>query len=426
MTKKTIIRFLGMALMLQVFLACSPDDYTYHDNSVMSIEDIDHIELIANQRMLLADGRAQLELYPRLFTKDNYLIPDERIQNDWLEYTSESGIALQRYFSTSDASLIGKTITAKLKIKGTQLESNSVSFQVVEPLNRQYTSEIRIPVVFHIIQTTEDIESFGGAYKQEQIEQVLRKLNYMFSGETTQNPIGVDTHIRLVLAGYDPDGSRMMEPGINRFTTKEIDATNNYEDFLAEHHLIWPAGQYMNIWLISDRGNVSGTFSKVSNRCMPQYVPADAQGMPEGIEWKEYQDEPLLAKDLGVLYKLQELDKIDRNFKVSEYEPGYNEIGYYIGRYLGLLSTCNYMNDEIGTDYCDDTLNYIRDESKPGRNETWYKESEGCYFRAENIMDDPTGGHCSISRDQCMRMRWVLNNCVGRSAWKSDFAFEGK
>ena len=121
MTKKTIIRFLGMALMLQVFLACSPDDYTYHDNSVMSIEDIDHIELIANQRMLLADGRAQLELYPRLFTKDNYLIPDERIQNDWLEYTSESGIALQRYFSTSDASLIGKTITAKLKIKGTQL-----------------------------------------------------------------------------------------------------------------------------------------------------------------------------------------------------------------------------------------------------------------------------------------------------------------
>ena len=262
MTKKTIIRFLGMALMLQVFLACSPDDYTYHDNSVMSIEDIDHIELIANQRMLLADGRAQLELYPRLFTKDNYLIPDERIQNDWLEYTSESGIALQRYFSTSDASLIGKTITAKLKIKGTQLESNSVSFQVVEPLNRQYTSEIRIPVVFHIIQTTEDIESFGGAYKQEQIEQVLRKLNYMFSGETTQNPVGVDTHIRLVLAGYDPDGSRMMEPGINRFTTKEIDATNNYEDFLAEHHLIWPAGQYMNIWLISDRGNVSGTDRK--------------------------------------------------------------------------------------------------------------------------------------------------------------------
>ena len=162
MTKKTIIRFFGMALMLQAFSACSPDDYTYHDNSIMSIEDIDHIELIANQKMVLADGRAQLELYPRLFTKDNYQIPDERIQDDWLEYTSESGIALQRYFSTTDVSFVGKTITAKLKIKGTQLESNPVSFQVTEPLERQYTSEIRIPVVFHIIQTTEDIESFGG------------------------------------------------------------------------------------------------------------------------------------------------------------------------------------------------------------------------------------------------------------------------
>lgn len=426
MTTKTIIRLLGMCLMVQTFPACSPDDYAYHDNSVMNVEDIDHIELIANQKMLLADGRAQLELYPRLFTKDNNQIPDDRVQDEWLEYSSESGVALQRYFSTNDASLIGKVITAKLKITGTALESNAVSFQIVDPLEGQYAADIRIPVIFHIIQTTEDIESFGGAYKQEQVEQILRKLNHMFSGETTRNPVGVDTHIRLMPAVYNPDGGRLTEPGINRLTMQEIDAANNYEDFLAAHHLIWPAEQYMNIWLISDRSNVSGTFSEVSNRCIPQYIVPGVQGMPEGIAWKEYQNETLAAKDLGVIYKLQELDKIDRDFRISEYEPGYNEIGYYIGRYFGLLPTCHYMQNEIGTDYCDDTLNYISDESKPGKNETWYKESEGCYFRAENIMDDPTGGHCSVSRDQCARMRWVLGNCIGRSAWKSSFAFEGK
>lgn len=77
--------------------------------------------------------------------------------------------------------------------------------------------------------------------------------------------------------------------------------------------------------------------------------PASAQGMPEGIEWKEYGNGSLLTKDLGVLYKLQEVDKIDRNFYSWGGEPGYNETGYYIGRHLGLLPTCNYTADEIGT-----------------------------------------------------------------------------
>ncbi len=425
MTKK-IIRLFGMPLILQVLTACSPDDYTYHDNSVMNVEDIDHIELIANQKMVLADGRAQLELYPRLFTKDNNQIPDDRVQDNWLEYSSENGIALKRFFSTSDASLIGKEIKAKLKIRGTGLESNTVSFRVVAPLENRYTSDIRIPVIFHIIQTTEDVESLGGAYKQEQIEQILRKLNYMFSGETTQNPVGVDTHIRLIPAVYGPDGSRLAEPGINRLTLKEIDSANNYEDFLQEHKLIWPAERYMNIWLISDRSRGSSEFVRISNQSAPRYISPEVQDAPEGIEWKVYQNEALEAKDLGILYKLQELDNIDRDFRYSAFEPGYNEIGYYVGLYLGLLPTCDYMNSENFTDYCDDTLNYTRDESKPGNNELWYKESEGCYFRAENIMDDPTGGHCSVSREQCIRMRWVLNNCPGRLAWKSTFAFDGK
>lgn len=422
MTKR-IIRLFGMPLILQVLTACTPDEYTYHDNRIMNVEDIDHIELIANQKRVLADGKAQLELYPRLFTKDNNQIPDERVQDSWLEYSSENGIALQRFFSTSDASLIGKEITAKLKIRGTGLESNAVSFRVVAP--QENMSDIRIPVIFHIIQTTEDVESLGGAYKQEQVEQILRKLNYMFSGETTQNPVGVDTHIRLVPAVYGPDGSRLAEPGINRLTLKEIDAANNYEDFLQEHKLIWPAERYMNIWLISDRSRGSSEFVRISNQCAPRYISPEVQDAPEGIEWKVYQNEALEAKDLGILYKLQELDNIDRDFRYSAFEPGYNEIGYYVGLYLGLLPTCDYMNNENFTDYCDDTLNYTRDESKPGNNELWYKESEGCYFRAENIMDDPTGGHCSVSREQCIRMRWVLDNCPERSAWKSTFAFDG-
>ncbi|MDE5635711.1 MAG: hypothetical protein K2I52_05330, partial [Muribaculaceae bacterium] len=51
-----------------IAVSCSPDDETYHDISEMTVGQIDHIELIANHNMLLADGKAEIELYPRLYT----------------------------------------------------------------------------------------------------------------------------------------------------------------------------------------------------------------------------------------------------------------------------------------------------------------------------------------------------------------------
>ena len=418
-----LIQGIGLVSLCTVLFACTPDDYTYHDNTLMQVTDIEHVELAANHKLVLADGYARLELYPRLYTSDGLQIPDDRVQEEWLEYVSESGAKVSRYFSTSDASLIGQTITARLKIKGTDLESEPISFRIAAPLGQEYTSDIRIPVIFHIIQTTEEIESLGGPYKEEQVEQIFRKLNYMLSGETTRNPVGTDTHIRLALAEYDPDGGRLLEPGINRLTIREIDATDNYGPFLADHHLIWPEDDYLNIWLISDRKSVSGTFESVSDGCRPCYVLPGTEGerLP-GIEWKEVSEtEHLQANDVGLLYKLQELDNIDRTFWQNEpYERSYNEIGYYLGLYLGLLPTCNYMEAEDYTDYCDDTLDYSRE------NDSWYKSVGECYFRSENIMDDPTGGHCSVSPAQCARMRWVLQHCAGRSAWQSNYAFDGK
>ena len=425
MIKKTIARLFSVALLATAFQACSPDDPVYNDNSVMAVSDIDHIELIANQKMVIADGKAQIELYPRLFTKDNNQIPDSRVREEWLEYVSDSGEQLSRLYSTSNSSLVGRTITARLKIKGTELVSNPVSFEVIAPRASEMSSEIKIPVVFHIVQKTEDVESFGGAYKQEQIAQVLKKLNYMLSGEITNNPVGVDTHIRLALALYNPEGERMMEPGIDRTVITDIDQTNSYQDFLNAKHLVWPVDKYLNIWLISDRMGESSTFNGYSNRCVPRYTTATAD-IPEGLEVTAYAGEELGVFDSGIMYKLQELDNIDRSFRISSRESGYNDLSYFFGRYLGLLPTCNYASDEIGNDYCDDTLNYFRDSNVSGSNENIYKESEGCYFLAENVMDDPTGRHCSVSQQQALRMRWALNNCVGRQAWKSNFAFEGR
>lgn len=418
-------RIIGMVSGVLLLFSCTPDDYTYRDNRIMDVSSVDSVALVANHVMVLADGYAQLELFPKLFTREGDQLPDNRVKDEWLEYVSESGVGLGRYFSTSDVGLIGQSVTARLKIKGTGLESNPVTFRIVAPLPTEYTSEIKIPVVFHICQTTEDVESFGGEYKQEQIESLLIKLNNMLDGSTTHNPVGVNTHIRLEPALYDPYGKKLVEPGINRLTVKEINIENQYEDFLKNQHLIWPAEYYLNIWLISDREMVIDDFgNKISALCCPYYVYPGTADLPEGIVWKEYAGEVLSACEVGIIYKLQELDNIDRDF-LNGTGFANNELGYYIGQYLGLLPTCHLRSGAM-TDYCEDTHDYGRDENAIGKNETWYKEANGCYFRAENIMDDPCGTHCSVSREQCIRMHWVLNHCPGREAWKSDFAFTGK
>lgn len=430
----TITKFLTYGLLMITpcaVVSCSPDDETYHDISEMTVDQIDHIEIIANHNMLLADGKAEIEIYPRLYTAGNNLIPDSRIKDEWLQYTADNGTALSRRFSTSDASLIGKTINVTLQIKGTSLTSNTVSFTVVDPMTSKYSSDINIPVIFHVIQTNDDVTSYGGAYKAEQIEQVLRKLNYMLSGEISVNPVGVDSHIRLVPAAYDTYGNKLTEPGINRFAISEIkidkdNKINIYQKFLEDNQLVWPAEHYLNIWLISDRANESKNF-EISGRCTPVYQLDNATDAPDGLSSLEtYAGQPMLTHQIGILYKIQELDNIDRDFEISQNVMGYNEIGYYLGRYLGLMPTCNYIADEIGDDYCDDTINYFSDPDAPSSNHDWYKLSQGCYFRSENIMDDPTGGHCSVSRDQAIRMRWVLANCAGRQAWKSTFALQGR
>lgn len=424
---KNRLKFTGIIAGFVLATSCSPEDYTYHDNGVVDITTIDSVALAPNHVMVLADGKARLDLRPMLFTKEKKQIPDSRVDEAWLEYSSASGVSVTRHFSTSDVSLIGKTLSVQVKIKGANIVSKSVSFQVVAPLDKKYTSEIRIPIVFHIVQTKDEIEKFGGNYKEDRLNLLLIKLNNMLSGVVSVNPVGVNTHIRLQPALYDRNGRKMSEPGINRLTVSDtIDITNSYTDIIVAQHLDWPADRYMNIWLISDREKKTKLFSEnITELCAPHYVYAGTSldGAPEGIVWDEYSaGKALKVSESGIIYKLQELDEMDRSF-TTENKPANNELGYYVGRYLGLLRTCSF-SDKPKTDYCNDTHDYYISGSIP--NNGWYKWLEGCYFQAENIMDDPRGVHNSVSKNQCERIRWVLENCPERSAWKSDFAFTGK
>lgn len=430
--KKSIIRNISLVSVALLATACSPDEEIFHDNSKVDPAIVDAVTIMPNQKRLIADGNAQIELQPTVFTKSGTQVPDTRVDDDWIEYTSDTpGIVAGRVISIADASLVGKTVTVKARVKTTGKESDPVSFSMIASKKDQFANELVIPVVFHILQTKDDIDNYGGEFKLERIEMQLKRLNNMFSGAVSHNPVGVNTNIRFEMAQYDQYGNRLVEPGVDRKTIADGAFSkkdgSDIDSLITAERLLWSADDYLNVWLVSDRKGVVSDFANdVTAKCAPCYVKAATADAPKGLKLQEYAGQALKPSQAGIIYKLSELDVAERSFFVSNNnkKQGYNELGYYIGLFYGLLPTCNYSNTKAGTDYCDDTIDYAA--TSTGGNKDWYKIMDGCYFRAENIMDDPRGVHCSVSQDQTIRMRWIMNNCVGRMQWKSTFALSGK
>ena len=430
--KKSIIRNISLVSVALLATACSPDEEIFHDNSKVDPAIVDAVTIMPNQKRLIADGNAQIELQPTVFTKSGTQVPDTRVDDDWIEYTSDTpGVVAGRVISIADASLVGKTVTVKARVKTTGKESDPVSFSVIASKKDQFANELVIPVVFHILQTKDDIDNYGGEFKLERIEMQLKRLNNMFSGAVSHNAVGVNTNIRFEMAQYDQYGNRLVEPGVDRKTIADGAFSkkdgSDIDSLITAERLLWSADDYLNVWLVSDRKGVVSDFANdVTAKCAPCYVKAATADAPKGLKLQEYAGQALKPSQAGIIYKLSELDVAERSFFVSNNnkKQGYNELGYYIGLFYGLLPTCNYSNTKAGTDYCDDTIDYAA--TSTGGNKDWCKTMDGCYFRAENIMDDPRGVHCSVSQDQTIRMRWTMNNCVGRMQWKSTFALSGK
>ena len=419
--------YLIFALWALSMISCTPDRYDVKEIELINVENIESIKLYGAHAQLLADGRAQMTFTPFFYTTDGYEITEGQIDTTQVEYYTTSGERISNSFSTSDLSLVGSEVSVYAKIKGSEIMSNAVSFKILDPAPLKAYTTITIPVIFHLLQSNNDILEYGGEIPGEKIYSLLDKMNYVFSGTVSRNAVGVDTKITFKAALYDPDGNLLQEPGINRFRLDTVRDKGNdyYKTLILEQDALWPYDKYLNIWLISDRDNEYATFqATVSSQCMPRYasVVADLDEAPEGLSLTSLPENWVPApQEVGVLYKLQSTQTMVRSFAKSD-----NELINSIGTYLGLLPTYESFPIGLVEDYCDDTQDYSGyDVDGYENNITLYKLVDNCFFASENIMDDPVGLHRSISLQQSQRMRWVLNNCPERSAWKSTFAFEG-
>lgn len=446
-----------MLLTVLFSLGCTPDDDVVCDTSLVNLDEIASIDLLLNSSILYADGKAEVELRPQLTTNDGYIVPDYRLKEEWFEYTSNRpNVVLSRRFSTK--SNIGSTFKVQVRLKGRDVVSNEIVFQVL-PAPQKF-DQVVFPIVFHIIQNSKDIVSFGGPFSAGRIHQELERINRTFSGLLSATPNGSDSYISFRMAEYDPYGKRMAEPGINRLvvnniTTEHPTSQAAFEDLIKEHSLLWPADKYLNIWLIGDRGVMDARNSGhwLGYGTTPKYYAPgyDAVTQPKGLILNTNPPAEPLANDIGIRYRLWDLNENDRVYGAYFYDPSpigggtilsnTNDLVCYFGRYFGLLDCYapEMQSPEAirnFDDYCTDTHKYGAVSSMYKGNVTLYKswpvspltEPEGArlFWMSENIMEDQTGLHRSISADQVKRIRWVINNCEFRQAWKSDAAFTGK
>ena len=418
-----------VVIFIGCIISCTPDKDEVLEMGLVDMDHIKDIKLRTSHYQLLANGKAQLEFNPLLTTKDGFTVQDSRIDHSQIEYYTSTGETLPKVFSTSDKSLIGKEINVHAKIKGADLSSNTVTFTISDPSVSDTYTEITIPVIFHLIQSNQDIAGYGGEIPMERIHLLIDKINNTFSGNVSTNAMGVDTKIRFKAAVYDPYGNKLQEPGINRIYVEKVTdaAKDQYKTFIKDQKALWPYDKYLNVWLISDRENeYDKFFYTISRTCIPRYIAteADPAKIPEGLTLSSLPENwTPVPNEVGILYKLQSIQTMVRSFG----EKNENELVNGFGYYLGLLPTWGASSSAKPQDYCSDTHKYYGNDNEGyNKNQTAYKLVGDCFFLAENIMDDPVGVHRSVSQQQAQRMRWILNNSPERSAWKSDYAFTGR
>lgn len=418
-----------VVIFIGCIISCTPDKDEVLEMGLVDMDHIKDIKLRTSHYQLLANGKAQLEFNPLLTTKDGFTVQDSRIDHSQIEYYTSTGETLPKVFSTSDKSLIGEKINVHAKIKGVDLTSNTVTFTISDPSVSDTYTEITIPVIFHLIQSNQDIAGYGGEIPMERIHLLIDKINNTFSGNVSTNAMGVDTKIRFKAAVYDPYGNKLQEPGINRIYVEKVTdaAKDQYKTFIKDQKALWPYDKYLNVWLISDRENeYDKFFYTISRTCIPRYIATetDPAKIPEGLTLSSLPENwTPVPNEVGILYKLQSIQTMVRSLG----EKNENELVNGFGYYLGLLPTWGASSSAKPQDYCSDTHKYYGNDNEGyNKNQTAYKLVGDCFFLAENIMDDPVGVHRSVSQQQAQRMRWILNNSPERSAWKSDYAFTGR
>ena len=408
--------FIYPLLMFSGLCACTPDEDELVDFSDFQIA---KVELGADHRQLIADGISTLPLNPMLYQpykiqtddgRDTIVygkIPVDRLAEGTVQYFLEDGTPLKEgKYRTTDLSKSeqGFYVTAN------GLKSDVFKVSIREPFAEDAYETITYPVVFHLIQDKTKVE-LGQGVGADIVNYAFNTIYNCFARTAAFSPNGADTKIRFRLAEYDPNGRKMEEKGINRYSLSTSDLNNlNPEKIKNNPKICWDYKRYLNIWIVENMGNSVSTPHYILNTADLNQI----QGVSfEQLSLEEIEKQEYSLTDIGLIYGA-------RDFAIED-------VGYptQMGKFFGLLDTENQKED-----YCEDTFAYNTykepwNTALEGSNSRLKISTDGLIFYSVNIMDASSYKN-TISMDQVKRIRTITDNCPHRWAWKSDWAFTGK
>lgn len=421
---------LSLIVSVATLTSCSPDISEVFDTASVDVSIIDSIVLKPSNSYLIASAQNEVDLFPVCYYSvqgQRMILPIETIKDEQFVWKDEKGRKVGRRFSTSDPKLAGtqKSFTVSLASRP-EIASKPATINIISP--EVPGAEKVIPIVFHVIQSTDEVGRLGIVYEDALFLKQLEKLNNVFSYRVTKDATGVDTKIRFAPAVFDPFGNKLATPGIARHVfdysiTPAPDADypitlEQIKKVVNDAKAVWNPDEYFNVWLISEASDQIKEFAYygIEYTFLPLFVLSEdaLQSAPSWLSLSvpSSPDEVLITSK-GLPYRLQDL------LSAQNAANSTNELIDYIGYYFGLDFYASHSFPLVPAYKKGEAEYYLK-------NETEMKENDENFFRSTNIMDDYTGMHTTVSQDQAKVLHWTLENVVGRQFWKSSRALTGK
>jgi hypothetical protein len=410
-------------LILLLSGACSESAYEAWVEPI-EVKDVTSVKLSPNSPVLMADGKAELRFDVRASVKVTDKRTIEIIENGYAVvkdsvFTTTTTLKPDRL---PEEAVVIKTLDGKVVNGGVFRTDKNAGSQIgfictingvnsapcyVRLIGRPAVNftPVEVPVIFHLL-TQEDKKNLFEGITQEYLQGLIAHANDVFAARIVHAPSDADTKVTFKLAESAPTGTLLKEKGINRV---DVSKKSSYEisDYINKN-LIWSPERYLNIYIHPS------TYSNTA--ASPRYILDNGSSLP-GLDGKmtkvQHASEAVFTDytETGIVLRADEIF----NFAGG----GETRLEYYLGGYFGLAPTeINYYSSEWpyvngDVDYCSDTYT-----SYPSSflNRSSYSEEEGAVshtYDAFNIMDKYSKS-TSLTYEQALRIRTVLENCPGR------------
>ena len=402
--KSQIIDFTNNLGQIKVIKLKANCHFLYADDLSQLTMDYDAYDSVTNTRrykVTLPDGTFS---YRDSVYIDKILLQKSRVSS-LIKFYKEDGTPIPaKGFKTSDVTGF------KVYAKAGNIYSDTLAIDVRTPI--AVRPKIVVPVIFHILTSPGEITP---VISSDYLESKLNELNDLFGRKKYFSSNGGNANIEFKLAIYHPNRTLLLEKGIDRKDVLRKGEAMK-PDVVAN---TWNPKRYLNVWVCT---YPPYSFFPAGD---PYYyltsLPVTKLASANGLS------------GLNFLHNITESDPV--NISSPEFTGimmGADYVTFkkqYVWRfytfdwvtnfaeYYGVLSTIFTRRD-----YCSDTYKY--NNSNYSFSSFEKTSLTGYKYTSENVMDEYSP-KVTISAEQAERMRWVLDNCPSRWAWKSNFALTG-